>query len=111
MSEERPRIVAMSEIKDRARQLLEARLEALAPLEEAANRAERAREELRAAESSIGTAWSRATDAGWTPAELKRLGLRPPTVQRKVSRKRSASREARGAAAAASHESSHQEQE
>ena len=48
--------------------------------------------------------------AGWTPGELKRLGLRPPATQRKVSRKRAVSRESRGAAAA-SHESNHKEQE
>lgn len=73
----------MNSLKERAQALLEGRLTALEGLENARQRAEQARHELRDAEAAITSAWNHATDAGWTPAELKKLGVNQPTTARR----------------------------
>lgn len=72
----------MSELKEKAQQLLAGRLDALDGIENAAARVNAARAELKAAESAVSDAWTVATDAGWTPAELRRLGIVQPATRR-----------------------------
>lgn len=72
----------MSELKDKAQQMLAGRLGALDAIESANGRLAEAREELRAAESAVTGAWATATDAGWTPGELRKLGLSQPPTRR-----------------------------
>lgn len=72
----------MSELKDKAQQMLAGRLGALDEIEAANGRLASARDELRAAESAVVGAWSTATDAGWTPGELRKLGLTQPPSRR-----------------------------
>lgn len=69
-------------LKERAQELLATRLAALDDIEEASARVERAREELRTAEAAFTAAWSAANSAGWTAAELRRLGLSQPATRR-----------------------------
>lgn len=72
----------MSELKDKAQEMLAGRLSALDAIESANGRLSAARDELRAAEGAIAGAWSTATDAGWTPGELRKLGLTQPPSRR-----------------------------
>lgn len=72
----------MSELKEKAQQLLAGRLDALDGIETAASRLARARADLKAAESAVSDAWAAATDAGWTPVELRRLGIAQPATRR-----------------------------
>lgn len=72
----------MSELKEKAQQLLAGRLDALDGIENAASRLANARAELKAAESAVNDAWATATDAGWTPVELRRLGIAQPATRR-----------------------------
>ncbi|WP_147301457.1 hypothetical protein [Calidifontibacter indicus] len=72
----------MSEITDKAQQLLNGRLESIRVLEEQSARVREVRDLLAAAERAEGEAWSAAAGAGWTPAELKRLGFSQPPSRR-----------------------------
>jgi len=84
----------MGDLKERAQELLAGRMRALDALEESAHRLDRARREVRDAEAAQSTAWSAATGAGWTAAELRKLGLSQPPSRRggrpKTSRKAAA---------------------
>jgi len=64
-----------------ARELLDARVTAVREL--AARRADltRARDALTAAERADAAAWSAAERAGWTEADLRRVGFEPPTTR------------------------------
>lgn len=73
---------SMSTLKDRAHELLVARLGALEGVEEAQERMANARRELADAESSHAQAWEGAVSGGWTPRELRSLGLTEPTKKR-----------------------------
>lgn len=72
----------MNTLKDRAHQLLVARLASLEGVEEAQERVDAARRELTEAESSLAQAWEGAVSGGWTPRELRSLGLTEPTKKR-----------------------------
>lgn len=72
----------MSELKEKAQQLLAGRLDALDGIENATARLNTARAELKAAESAVSDSWTVATDAGWTPVELRRLGIAQPASRR-----------------------------
>ncbi len=65
----------MSALKEKGQELLRARLDALDGLSEAMGQVERARTDLRAAESALTAAMTVAVGAGWTAKELRQLGL------------------------------------
>lgn len=71
-----------------ARQLLDDRVDAVRDLAHKAAHAERARDAAEAAERDFTTAHRAATQAGWTPTELRKIGIpnprqRPPGRPRK----------------------------
>lgn len=69
----------MSGVKERAQELLAARREVVTGLESAHSRLAEAQEGVRSAEGAVAGAWKSAVDAGWTAAELRKLGfLAPP---------------------------------
>lgn len=68
----------MSDITDRAHQLLNGRVDAIQKLNERQTAAVAAREHADAAERDAATAWTEATQAGWTSTELRKLGLSQP---------------------------------
>ncbi|NYJ76549.1 hypothetical protein [Allobranchiibius huperziae] len=72
----------MTEITDRAQELLAGRIDAVRKLSERQRAATQARESADAAERDAATAWTEATQAGWTSAELRKLGLAQPTNRR-----------------------------
>lgn len=72
----------MSEITTKAEELLAGRLESIRRLEEVALQVRSVREQLAAAERSEAQAWSAASGAGWTTAELKQLGFVQPATRR-----------------------------
>lgn len=65
----------MSGARERAERLLAARLDVVGTLEQANAALAEARQRTREAESAVATAWNAAKDAGWTPAELRKLGF------------------------------------
>ncbi len=73
----------MDTLRERAQELLTGRLNALDALEEAQGSAARAQQELREAEAKIASAWTSATDAGWSPTELRKLGIAQPAGRRR----------------------------
>lgn len=72
----------MTEITDRAQQLLAGRLDAIQKLSERQHAANTAKDAAVAAEREVATAWSEATQAGWTSRELTKLGLNQPPNRR-----------------------------
>ncbi len=72
----------MSDIANRAQELLTGRLDAVRKLNERQQEAAHAREAADAAEREAAGAWTEATQAGWNSSELKRLGLTQPTNRR-----------------------------
>lgn len=72
----------MSEITDKAQELLAGRIDSVRILEDRAAQVRDARIALTTAERAEAEAWSSATSAGWTPAELKRLGFSQPRSRR-----------------------------
>ncbi|MBO1768245.1 hypothetical protein [Allobranchiibius sp. GilTou38] len=72
----------MTEITDKAQELLAGRIDAVGKLSERQHAATRARETADAAERDAAAAWSDATQAGWTSTELRKLGLAQPTTRR-----------------------------
>lgn len=69
----------MSDITDRAQQLLAGRVDAVHKLNERQQAAAQAREAAEAAEREAAGAWTEATQAGWTSTELRKLGLSQPS--------------------------------
>ncbi|XAS78307.1 hypothetical protein V3G39_17915 (plasmid) [Dermatophilaceae bacterium Sec6.4] len=72
----------MSDITDRAQQLLAGRIDAIQKLSERQAAAIGARESADAAERDAASAWTEATQAGWTAAELRKLSLTQPGARR-----------------------------
>lgn len=72
-------------IEDKARRLLDRRLEALRSLSESMASIASARDELDARERK---AWLMVTRAGWTEKDLRALSLIPPKRPRVVGRER-----------------------
>lgn len=72
----------MSDIASRAQELLTGRLDAVQKLNERQEHAVHAREAADTAEREAASAWTQATQAGWSSMELKRLGLTQPTNRR-----------------------------
>lgn len=73
---------AMTEITDRAQQLLAGRIDAIRKLNESQNTAAQARDAADAADRDVTSAWTEATQAGWTTTELRKLGLTQPANRR-----------------------------
>lgn len=90
----------MSEITTKAQELLAGRLESVRKLEEARTNVLRAREHLTREERAESDAWAEASAAGWTPAELKKIGFTPPRGRRggrpATARRQTAGRDASG---------------
>ena len=72
----------MTEITDRAQELLAGRIDAVRKLSERQRAATQARESADTAERDAAAAWSDATQAGWTSTELRKLGLAQPSTRR-----------------------------
>lgn len=72
----------MTDITDKAQQLLAGRIEAVRQLSERQQTATQAHESADAADRDAAAAWSDATQAGWTSTELRKLGLTQPTSRR-----------------------------
>lgn len=72
----------MSDITDRAHQLLNGRVDAIQKLSERQAAAVAARESADATERDAASAWTEATQAGWTASELRKLGLTQPGARR-----------------------------
>ncbi len=72
----------MSGVKERAQELLAARLEVVTGLESAHSRLAVAQEGVRSAEGAVAVAWKSAVDAGWTATELRKLGFVAPPARR-----------------------------
>ncbi len=72
----------MTDITDRAQELLTGRIDAIRMLNERQNTAAEARRAADAADREAENAWTEATQAGWSTTELKRLGLTQPAARR-----------------------------
>jgi len=72
----------MSGVKERAQDLLAARLEVVTGLDTARSRLAEAQEGVRSAEGAVAVAWKSAVDAGWTATELRKLGFVAPPTRR-----------------------------
>ena len=72
----------MAEISDRAQQLLAGRIDAVRKLSERQHAASATLKAAEEASREASAAWSEATQAGWTSAELRKLGLSQPTNRR-----------------------------
>lgn len=88
----------MTEITDKAQELLAGRIDAVRKLSERQHAATQARESADAAERDAASAWSDATQAGWTSAELRKLGLAQPNSRRGGRPKGNRSRQSGGSA-------------
>lgn len=88
----------MSAIKEKAEQLLAARLRVVDDLETSTGGLVAAQQHVRAAEAARAAAWTAAVSAGWTAQELRKLGFTAPTNRRggrpKTARKTSTFQEA-----------------
>lgn len=72
----------MSEITNKAQELLADRIASVEQLERRRDEVTRLRDALHAAERGEAEAWSAATTAGWSVGELKRLGFTQPATRR-----------------------------
>lgn len=72
----------MTDITDRAQELLAGRIDAIRVLNERQNTAAEARRGADAAEREAENAWTAATQAGWTSSELRKIGLIQPTTRK-----------------------------
>lgn len=73
---------AMSELTDRAQELLNGRMAVLERLGEAQADVSSLNAKLKEAEDGQSAAWSDATSVGWTTTELRALGLVQPASKR-----------------------------
>ncbi len=71
----------MTDITDRAQELLTGRIDAIRTLSEQQTMAEEARQTADAADRAAASAWTAATAAGWTTTELRKLGLNQPATR------------------------------
>ena len=86
----------------KARELLDARISSVRGLVHAAQAEAEVRAQMQAAEREHARAYAAAVGDGWTPDELRKLGLQDPERKARTPRRRSASvRSAAGADAAA----------
>ena len=83
--------------RNQARALLDSRVESVTALVKARQRVADLKEQLADAERDDKRSYVRATKDGWSPEELKKLGLEPGAVSRR--RKTSASQTAGQASA------------
>ena len=72
----------MSEITDRAQELLAGRIDSIRVLSERQAAAKDAREAADRAERDAAAVWSDATHAGWSAGELRKLGLSQPASRK-----------------------------
>lgn len=72
----------MSELTDRAQELLNGRMAVLERLGDAQSEVTTLSAKLKEAKDGQNTAWGDATSAGWTTAELRALGLVQPASKR-----------------------------
>ena len=72
----------MTDITDRAQELLAGRINAIRKLSECQRSASHVREAADTADRETAAAWSAAIQAGWTSTELRKLGLAQPTNRR-----------------------------
>lgn len=70
------------EAAQKARQLLDARVEKVETVTSAARRLEEAQAALEEASKEYASAWAEAEKAGWAPSELRQFGLSDPTRKR-----------------------------
>lgn len=71
-----------SGIESKARELLEGRIASVTNLSATIEHLDQVRATIAAAEKSAAAAWSTATEAGWTEAELRQLGFTRPAAKR-----------------------------
>ncbi|GAB2864454.1 hypothetical protein [Nocardioides pacificus] len=72
-----------SGIEDKARQLLEGRMESVRALTASTANLDQARAAVEAAEKTMADAWTGATKAGWRDSELRQLGFTSPNAKRR----------------------------
>jgi hypothetical protein len=82
-----PRMTSADDIEQRARQLLDARITSVRALVHSRQQITDLRDQLTAAERADVQAYDKALTDGWTPDELKRLGLPEPTKRTQVRRR------------------------
>ncbi|WP_139006918.1 hypothetical protein [Arthrobacter crystallopoietes] len=83
--------IDIEKTRNQARELLNSRIESVSTLVQARQRVADLKEQLADAEREDKRAYVRATKDGWSPDELKKLGLEPAAAGR---RRRSPSRPA-----------------
>lgn len=71
-----------SGIESKARELLEGRVATVTDLSRSLAHLDEVRAQVANAEKAATTAWSTATDAGWTENELRHLGFTRPSGKR-----------------------------
>lgn len=69
-------------IEDRARSLIEGRMQSVRALVDADTTTKRARAAVEEAEKAHAAAWADAERQGWTSTELTKIGLTPPRTRR-----------------------------
>lgn len=72
----------MSDITNRAEQLLAARVDSVRNLEQQRDATAEIKSQIAAAERAEAEAWSAAITAGWSPVELRKLGFTQPLTRR-----------------------------
>lgn len=81
-------------IETKARQLLDGRIDSVNALAQALAHRDKLRREIDSAEREVSSAWTQATQTGWTAGELRTLGFSAPA---KGSTNRSSARTPRRA--------------
>lgn len=75
--------IDIEQTRNRARALLDSRIDSVTELIKTRQRISDLREQLTDAEREDKRAYVRATKDGWSPDELKKLGLEPDAVARR----------------------------
>lgn len=83
--------IDLENTKDRARKLLDSRIESVTNLVIARKRVDELREQLAEAEREDKKAYVRATKDGWSEDELKKLGLEAGGVAKRRQARRNSS--------------------
>jgi hypothetical protein len=92
--------IDIEQTRSQARALLDSRIESVTTLVRTRQRITDLREQLAEAEREDKRAYVRATKDGWSPDELKKLGLEPGAAAR---RRKTTNRTANDGATAATH--------
>ncbi len=95
--------IDIEQTRNQARELLDSRIDSVTALVKARQRITDLKEQLAEAEREDKRAYVRATKDGWSPEELKKLGLESGAVSR---RRKTTSRAANDSAPAAQGDSS-----